>query len=630
MQDRTPKFDRARPGPTPAPRPAEPAPEHPILTLQRKAGNQAVTSMLESATDAGDVLRRTGEPAVAAASAPAPPTPPVDPSTPAPTGPALTEGDRAAIADPNAYFRSIGGTWDAARKKYKSGALGWVPGGDDKGKRAASGLGMNALLAFRLQSTVVKKKDDAASNSPMEQVVPAVEKKQWEEHAVKQKALQDSGIQNAIPPPKPLAWNYGAGSGTATSDIDVNLSGDSTEYAVESFNALFRGTWGKEAGTVFDVNIYARDYLPESGAGSLAIAGEKEADASGSGAGALGQGDAAWGSRGVSFETTLQEGTETAKKASGSQEVYSLLKTRKDMSFIDWQKFKLAQMAEFGADTAGRDAKQAAFTEAEAMYTAREQQITAEVAKLDAKARLLVEESKKKGETPPAQDSEAEKRIKAENALYEAKLKNVATVRAKLAVYKEMLLAGQKTVAEVEVVSAELQEALHEASSYANEAYITSATVLHVVGNLQLLKGGEKLSIGLSGADYLASANEQVGFIFDDLHREATIEGGLLKAGKYISRLGHAGVKAEAAAAKKAAAASGKPPTPLASPSCAQVEKYGKALMDIKEKIRPADQNAALGRASADGWTLSGLKTDAVKAAILKFQSKIQTLAGKV
>jgi hypothetical protein len=342
-------------------------------------------------------------------------------------------------------------------------------------------------------------------------------------------------------------------------------------------------------------------------------------------------GDAGWSAHGVSFETTLQQGSATSKKASASQEVYSLLKTRKDMSFIDWNKFKLEQMAAFGSDTAGRNAKQDAFSEAEAKYMAREAALNAEIAKLDEKAKLLAAESRKKGETPPAEDGPAEKRMKAENALYEQKLKQVAVVRSKLAVYKEQLLAGQKSASEVEEVSGELQEALHEAASYANEAYITSATVLHVVGNLQLLKGSEKISIGLSGADYLASANEQVGFIFDDFHREPTVEGGLLKAGKYISRLGHAGGKALAAATKKSASTPGaKPPAPIENPTPAQVEKYGKDLMEIKEKVKPAEQNAALARVAVDGWTLSGRSLDQVKTEILKFQSKVQTLAGKV
>lgn len=639
MQERAPRTEAPRPAPTPAPAPVETAAPHPILTLQRQAGNEAVAGLLESGAEPGEILRRTGGPEAAAAAATAPPSAPAPPSTPstpstppAETAPELKEDDAAAMADPGGYLRSIGSSWDAARKKYKSGKLGWVAGGDDKGKKAEEGVGMNALLAFRLQSTVLKKSDDAGSNSPMEQVLPAVEKKQWEEHATKQKALQDAGVQNAIPPPKKLEWNYGAGSGTATSDIDVNLSGDSTEFAVGAFNELFRSNWGgKESGTVFDVNVYARDYLPESGAFSLVKAGKEQAASTEAGPGAMATSDkAGWDTKGVSFETTLQEGSAAGKKASASQEVYSLLKTRKDMSFIDWNKFKLAQMAEFGADTEGRNAKQAAFSEAEAKFMARESALQAEIAKIDEKAKLLIAESKRKGETPPAEDGPAEKRMKAENALYEQKLKQVAVVRAKLAVHKEQLLAGQKSATEVEEVSGELQEALHEAASYANEAYITSATVLHVVGNLQLLKGSEKISIGLSGADYLASANEQVGFIFDDLHREATIAGGLLKAGKYISRLGHAGGKAMAAAVKKSATTGAKPPAPIEGPTPADVEEYGAELMKIKEKP-PTEHAGLLATAtSKGGWTLHGKNTDQVKTAILKFQSKVQTLAGKV
>jgi hypothetical protein len=632
-----------RPAPEPAPAPVEPAPspapEDPLLTLQRSAGNQAVLAMMgaTAAAASGDddaPVRREGD-------WDALPFGNVDAEPEAPAARVgATDMDRAAIANPDAFLRKEG-TWNAVRARYKKQELGWVKGGDDeKGHLLPTGLGMNALIAFRLRSTVVKKSDNPGARSPMEQILPDVRKRQFEELAAKQAEMGAAGVENMLPPPKPLEWNYGAGSGTATSDIDVNLSGDATEYAVERFNEVFRANWdGKESGTVFDVNVYARDYLPESGAFSLVKAGKAAAASPVDGPGAMGTGDAGWGAQGVAFETSLTEGSAAAKGASASQEVSSLLKTRKDMSAEDWQRFKDEQMEAFGDDAAGKAAKQQAFGAAEAKYLAREAAITAKVAELDAKAALLITETKK----PDAKEmSPEDKRLAAENAMYEAKLKDVAAVRSKLAIAKELLTTGGRTAEQVEEVAAELQAALAEAASYANEAYITGATVLHVVGNLQLLKGSEKLSIGLSGADYLASANEQVGFIFDDLHREATVAGGLLKAGKYISRLGHAGVKAEAAAVKKAASSGGTPPPPFASPSSAQVEKYGKELMVIKDKP-PSEHAAALANVNADGWKLCDLaRVDAarpetnaaavnqVKTGVLKFQSKVQTLAGKV
>lgn len=626
-----------RDGAAPTPVPAAPQPAAPsgaraqLIGMQQAAGNQAVVAMLRRSHDDDAVRRETTgtatatPPADSAASASAP--------APAPAAVELTEDDRAAMADPNAYLRAAGGRWDEIRKRYKAGKLGFKAGGDAKGKVLDGAKGMNALLAFRLQATVLKKKDGGDA-SPIEAILPQVQAEAKRQRDEQQAALDAAGVGTKLPPPTPLDWNYGAGSGTATSDIDVNLSGDATEFAVSTFNALFRTQWGgKESGTVFDVNVYARDYLPETGAYSLIQAHEKvEADKATGKAGpkALDQGSKGWEERGVKFETSLTKGSATAKGAASSQEVFSLLKTRKDMGFVDWQRFKAEQLAAFGTDTVARDAKAAAFTKAEAMHQGREAEVAAKIAELDATAKTLLDASKKKGEPAPAADSDADKRLKAENALYERNLQAVAAKRSELIIAKASLASGRASVADIDRLSAELREALHKAAMYGNEAYITGATVLHVVGNLQLLKGSEDISIELSAEDYLASANEQVGFIFDDFHREGgQVEAGLLKAGKYISRLGHAAGKVEAQVTQ-ALAGRGMVHKPLANPSSSQVQKYGEELMRIKEKVAPADQKTALGSAAAGGWTLSGKGLQQVKTELLQFQSKVQALGGKL
>lgn len=288
------------------------------------------------------------------------------------------------------------------------------------------------------------------------------------------------------------------------------------------------------------------------------------------------------------------------------------------MGFVDWQRFKAEQLAAFGTDTAGRDAKAAASTKAEAMHQGREAEVAAKIAELDATAKTLLDDAKKKGEPAPAQDSDADKRLKAENALYERNLQAFASKRSERIIAKASLADGRSSVADVERLSAELREVLHRAAMYGNEAYITGATVLHVVGNLQLLKGSEDVSIELSADDYLASANEQVGFIFDDFHREhGDVQAGLLKAGKYISQLGHAAANVEAQVTQ-ALAGRGMVHKPLANPSSTQVQKYGEELMRIKEKVAPADQKTALGSAAVGGWTLSGKGLQQVKTELLQ------------
>ncbi|MCX8495109.1 MAG: hypothetical protein ORN51_02885, partial [Akkermansiaceae bacterium] len=57
-----------------------------------------------------------------------------------------------------------------------------------------------------------------------------------------------------------------AGSTTLTSDIDVNLKGTDTEAAAKKFNELFKADgWLYECGVVYDVNVYAIDFMYKEG-----------------------------------------------------------------------------------------------------------------------------------------------------------------------------------------------------------------------------------------------------------------------------------------------------------------------------------------------------------------------------
>ncbi len=61
----------------------------------------------------------------------------------------------------------------------------------------------------------------------------------------------------------PLFWEA-PGSTTPTSDIDVSLKGDGTEYAVQMFNMIFQSLHNDvESGIVFDVNVYGPGFVPE-------------------------------------------------------------------------------------------------------------------------------------------------------------------------------------------------------------------------------------------------------------------------------------------------------------------------------------------------------------------------------
>jgi hypothetical protein len=555
--------------------------------------------------------------------------------------------EAAAIADPGGYVRQVAhSSWDDVRANYKKGLLQFNPAGNDKKKGTvlAGAKAMNHLLWFRLSETLQKE----VPNSVMNQVKPEVEAEQRRRQADREARLKGA----KAPPLRPLDWNYGAGSGTATSDIDSNLQGDATEFAVRRFNAVFRGRWGgKESGRVFDLNVYARDYLPESGGGSL-FGAKQSADSKSEKPGPLAPGTM-WAERGVVFETAaLERGKAPFEQAMSSQEVFSLMKTRRDMSFFDWTRYKREQLA--GLKGSAHDKKADAVRKAEELYEQREQELAARIALLEKEAAELAGQGPKTttpgGASPGGGGGHgSDRRLEAENRLYEEKLDRVTTLREDLVVAKARMAAGTGTQSEVEELSAQLTEALQVSSMYANEAYVTRATVLHVVGNQQILGAASSASastveIALEAEDYLASANEQVGFIFDDFAREGgDVMKGLLKAGKYIMRLGHAATKVEDAVAQKEKQKSGKPaalPVLSGTPSARQVWTYGEALMKAKD-LEPARQLDAVREASGEGWTLAPHRVDKrglevaprlaeVKTQITNFLTRVQALAERL
>lgn len=99
---------------------------------------------------------------------------------------------------------------------------------------------MQNLLKYREYVTVAHKNPDSSI---------MVAKKRIEERVGRK--LEDAD----------LSWGN-AGSTDPTSDIDLNLEGPFSELASQYAFQSFREEWGKEAGEVFDVNFYARDWKP--------------------------------------------------------------------------------------------------------------------------------------------------------------------------------------------------------------------------------------------------------------------------------------------------------------------------------------------------------------------------------
>ena len=440
----------------------------------------------------------------------------------------------AAVGDPGQFVRRVR-NWDAIRSDYKKGALSYQrelgPAKDgtfDFAVARQRHAGMNILLAYRLRETLLKDSDAPK----MTHVAP--------EPSLLQRVHDKLQLG--------FDWNYGAGTESPTSDIDSNLSGVGTEAAVRGFNEAFRREWGRESGTVFDVNVYARDFLPVRGSApalNRQFQQDQQGPVHGAPANALGfaafQNTYPEHAKAVRFEVPLDRDSGAYGEAMRSERVYALVKACMDMPADDWAKFKAAHLEvvvqldkqkQDGRSRAG--ALQAVFEQVDAVVEAREKAIRARVEQLRA------------APNPNGHD-DRDLDMRAQNELYAAGLAEVAELRAQLEHAEDAHRDG---------VAAKLTDALHRSLIFANESYVTGAAVQHVVLDKQMLSARAKdplalaqvepkpknLKLRLTTERYMHSLHEQLGFAFREFELYAQEpKTALLKASKYIYRLGNAG-----------------------------------------------------------------------------------------
>lgn len=482
-----------------------------------------------------------------------------------PPGPALqlsevelSESQRAA-RDPYTYLATTARSdWNEVRAAYKEHrllydrALGPTKEGAFDLKAAQdAGAGMNVLLALRLRETLLKR-EHQPNLQWFGDLGPSL-----------LQGIHDTLKQEHTDPDfswsYEFAWNYGAGTESPTSDIDCNLSGAGTEEVVRRFNAEFRTKWGRESGSVFDVNVYARDFLPAQGSAPLAnkrfLAGPRSL-----------QDPHSFGFEGfraesgalealVRFEVPLDANSAGYGQAMDSERVYALVKTCMDMSPADWKDFKAESLAaaqridqqDAQPSKQRQEAKRALFEQVEGIVKARANAI-------EARIHEIREAKRQQGHKDPATLAEARLEdadldMRAQNELYAEGLMKVASLRSALAT------AGGDQLGST---GAELTDALHAALIFANESYVTGAAVQHVVLDKQMLSSRQKdplkltdaskapktahnMKLALTAERYLHSAHEQLGFAFREFNLyERDAETALGKASKYIYRLGNA------------------------------------------------------------------------------------------
>lgn len=386
--------------------------------------------------------------------------------------------------------------------------------------------------------------------------------RQWH-HDLVLHAVQDEMNNNPSTAGGLTKW-ASAGSTTLTSDIDVNLKGPNTELATKLFNQKFKTgvpeghVWNYEPGVVYDVNVYALDFMhgvDESTDRALVEGG------------------------GIS-------GSEKQKEDSLDQNIWSLVKLRLYTTSSAWESYVKTI-----------NASPTIAAEARKRYLGYESTLLAEmvgeqplpaienkdsltgVGYIDEVAHHLVPEQASKADQEVGAENN---KMRASNRIYEGKVAEIYTLRQELkqlksradAVREElktlkqpMQLPGspaqvqaQNSPAQASVAQAraireqDLQEELNElqteldellvglrskiseAALFSNEAYITGGAVSHTVVGTQI---GTKLQ--QNRQEVMQAVNENVADALKEIARHGeSLGAAAYKAGKYIMRLGDA------------------------------------------------------------------------------------------
>lgn len=394
-------------------------------------------------------------------------------------------------------------------------------------------------------------------NAPARQMLMAKlwEFRQWHHNMILERTQRDPAIgKDGL-----TEWKA-AGSTTLTSDIDVNLKGAKTELAVEKFNTLFKADgFAHEAGVVYDVNVYAMDFMhgatfkglaEEHGKIKAHKFGEKDADGrpkpdpetrvsakEGGREGSVGGG--------VNTSSSILENRMVTADAD-LQRVWSLVKMRLYMTGEQW--------ASYAASTKLPEATQQAvalrynsyMTELSAKMADGAALVVAADAMKVTGFKMLDATANAKAATMPAHADGENVKMAASNRLYEDKLKQVAKLRTKIQsqidLRKSWLQPGgdhddaEALDAAIDGNLAILRDLISECAMYSNEAYVTDGAVNHVVVGMQ-----QKIGIRQTNTESMDAFNENVADSLKEIARhDRTMGEAAYKAGKYLWRMADA------------------------------------------------------------------------------------------
>ena len=372
--------------------------------------------------------------------------------------------------------------------------------------------------------------------------------------AVQPKILEKVAAQKSSNPnlatlenPADLDKNFGlkeaVGSESVTSDIDLSAKGENTEIGVAMINSEFRSIYNTEPGGFFDINVYSSDWMFKPDEKITAGVVEKTPQSE-------------------AMATTGQDLTpENQKKKDEVNEVWSMVKIRRNMTSEDWDAYKAQMLEDMTSDQSSmspeesktESAKLAAmhkkFGEVESEYTDFHNKVAQGVEEMKSQ---LTEEEKGAVSAFANQDgvdemAEESMEMAASNREYE---RIILVVKEKRLQIKRLQDANDTASrVEIENLMLEVHSMVAKGLTYANEVYATEGAVLHTVfggrGAAKELtkrkKAGEAVTdvkYLLNKEQYLQSLNENVGDTLHSLnHNKNDPQYAVYRAGKYIARL---------------------------------------------------------------------------------------------
>ena len=323
------------------------------------------------------------------------------------------------------------------------------------------------------------------------------------------------------------------GAEAVTSDVDLASGGSNSELGVQFVNSRFRTHFARgrvipyDPGTVFDINVYASDWIHGS---------SKVVDDGGT--------------------RTITPAAEVAGMSEDDQlrrtqkmEVWSLVKVRRNLSDDEWATYRAKTLAGL-TDEAAHAAMEKKLLDADTEHTKFRTKVEQRQALM--LASLTAQEKKFFGGRDKAfgkHDHYAEDAAftRAANAIYEETLQEVKEIRLRIEKLRAAPLENEAAISNLGVV---LGDKIAEALTYANEVYATEGAVQHTVlkqgagKKLDELKAEKKtahltsLEYDLKPELYLQAVNENIG---DSLHSIEHFKNvpryAVYRAGKYLARL---------------------------------------------------------------------------------------------